>query len=362
MLVVKAGSGLTVGTGAQIDQIRVRAQPASDSPTGAFFFDKYVPLCTVEGPTCRPTKFATEDYEGSLTLPIHFLLQPGDQGLNDDIRVWVDGLSNNTVVLASGLRFHFSKGHRLWLELPLFPQCLGMVTCQEEDLACGSDTDCVSYVPTRVDSSDDAGQSPTADLSGDDLSSNADFAQAPIDLAPVFADLSAPCGVDGLPCCTTGTPCTGTNAYCDSTSTCATLGAKCGDKNMTCCADDGGGFSCNSASLVCEPAGSTCQTCGASGQACCTSNACNSGARCNQNTTLCEACGGIGLPCCTGNLQCNDSSLTCTDGTCATACGNANQPCCATDMCNGTLRCNTNTNRCGNCGPPTDHTQGSCPV
>ena len=38
--------------------------------------------------------------------------------------------------LSSGVHFTFSKGNRLWIELPLFGECVGDLDCEPTDTAC----------------------------------------------------------------------------------------------------------------------------------------------------------------------------------------------------------------------------------
>jgi len=154
MLVIKAGPGLQIGNGAaqSIDSLEVQAGPR----TGDFFFSKTIDLCNQpDQPNCRPQRFAAPDYMGALTLPIQLLLEPGSQGLDEEVHVWIDGYkSTGEHQLASGLHFTFSKGKRLWIELPLFGQCVGDLECEPTDTACvatGSDRNCVDIVPTAVE-------------------------------------------------------------------------------------------------------------------------------------------------------------------------------------------------------------------
>ena len=230
MLVVKAGPGLTFGPGQEINVLGVRVQQANSPPT-QWFYTRTVDLCPVSSSptaTCRPQQYATANYDGALTLPVHLLFSPGSQGLNDDVRVWVDALPGNntdpakatTPVLTAGVRFHFSEGHRLWLELPLFEQCLGVLTCQAMDQVCGIDKNCTSLTATGTDpdkttdlagghtdmSSTDAGSGvvdlATADGADLAVSTPQDMSgdmTAVVDMVP-----SGACGVSGIACCDGG--------------------------------------------------------------------------------------------------------------------------------------------------------------
>lgn len=231
MLVVKAGPGLTFGPGREISVLGVQVQQAS-SPATQWFYTRTVDLCPVsDSPMadCRPQKYATADYDGSLTLPFHLLFSPGSEGLKDDVRVWVDALPGNitdpakaaTPVLAGGVRFHFSEGHRLWLELPLFEQCLGVLTCQATDQVCGIDKNCTTVTPTTTDpdkttttdlATSDRDMASTDQGSGTgDLGADAGLADlagtAPQDMVTAGEMGDLMCGQLNTPCCANGVPC-----------------------------------------------------------------------------------------------------------------------------------------------------------
>ena len=212
MLVIKAGPGLRIADGApqSIDSLEVQAGPRTGDPTNQnFFFGKIIGLCT-EGdqPDCRPQQYAARDYMGALTLPIQLLLEPGSQGLDEEIHVWVDGYkSTGEHQLSSGVHFTFSKGNRLWIELPLFGECVGDLDCEPTDTACiatGTDRNCVdipatSYEPDMATAPDgmhrvDQG---TLDQGPEDLGSHMDmpapdFSMPPPDLTVPPPDLTVP--------------------------------------------------------------------------------------------------------------------------------------------------------------------------
>jgi len=207
MLVIKAGPGLQVGNGASqsIDSLNVQAGPRSGD---VFFYTKTIDLCTTPGQTdCQPEAYVSRDYSGKLTLPIQLLLTPGSHGLDEEIHVWVDGYkSTGEHQLSSGVHFMFSKGERLWIELPLFGECVGDLSCEPTDTACvatGTDRNCVDIMPTRYEpdmatigdagsTTTDGGTSPDGMMSVPDQGID----QGVSDLSGTVGDMHAEAGVD----------------------------------------------------------------------------------------------------------------------------------------------------------------------
>ena len=319
MLIVKATAGLGIGPKQDIDTLRISVQPADEEPT-VFYFTRSVELCPLADrglPTCRPQQFADPDYDGALTLPIRFLLQPGADSVGKEVRVWIDGLSAGYTMprLQSGLRFKFARGHRLWLEVPLYKDCLDYLACQEQDLLCGKNRDCTMAQPT------------TSPPGADDLE-DLSVPREPADLAmlPPPPDFAKACGAAGEICCAA--------AQCDagfhcetSVMRCVTDGATCGEVGLPCCANT----SCTGTGLSCT--GGTCTTtCGDTAQACCAGMSCaRTGDQCFPDD-VCRPCGTLdGEACCpsTHGMSVCSGRLTCVSTTCH-ACGAQGQPACAT--------------------------------
>ena len=305
MLIVKAGPGLTYGPTADkdISQLIVRVQLAGD-PKDLWFHERTIELCpTDDSPmaTCRPQKYADKDYEGSLTLPVRLLFAPGSVGVKQESRVEVAALAadGTTKVLDGAVRFRFSDGHRLWLEVPLFKQCLGKTTCFETDQLCGSDRNCTTASasmtkPPDADSSTlgdmassvDSGSSvdasmpvgdmatfPSADLSSPvdmsvmssdlsishaDMFSTVDLSAAPSDFAAVTPDLAA-CAV-GMACCASNV-CSGGTAMQPVECIGGTC-TECGTSGQPCCASGCvGGGTCGTTAMSDGGMGNAITTC-----------------------------------------------------------------------------------------------------
>jgi len=366
MLIVKAAPGLTFGPGADIDTLHVQAQPAGDDPLD-FYFTKLVSLCAPADrgtADCRPQQFVDDSYDGALTLPVRLLMVPGDHGLDEEIRVWVDALKSGYAQprIANGMRFRFSRGKRLWLELPLYHQCLDDVACEAQDQVCDKNRDCTSVAPTD------------SEPGADDASDAGDPTPPP--------DLAHACGASGQPCCEeVDPPCTGAlacqNDYCiDPTAPCGQFGQACCGAPAAPCIGNG---ICDTDSETCQPpcgaidqaccatgtdclagqcfkgdpvAGqNTCRECGGPGDRCCPGATCSEPGKltCDSNdplvypspTSVCVACGTNGGPCCADPSETTPcgAGLACNAQKCVT-CGGGGDPCCAGGGCNSGLTCN----------------------
>ena len=243
MLIVKAGPGLTFGPkgNEDISILNVRVQEIDSDPQ-QWFYQRVVNLCPSDdapGATCRPQKFVDKNYDGSLTLPIRLLFEPGSLGLVKDTRIEIDAISGDgkgTKVLAGAVRFRFSDGHRLWVEIPLFKQCLGVVACVDTDQICGIDTNCKTETPSarKPGDADEPAVGDMTTVAGDlssgpldmtlpaaidmstsgvvDLASATDMPMPTTDLSGSQPDMSAAmdlashdaavCDSGGMPCCT----------------------------------------------------------------------------------------------------------------------------------------------------------------
>ncbi len=313
MLIVKSTPGLSAGPGGDIDALHVRVQPANGEPQ-VFTYARNVALCGLSEQgkeDCRPQRYAEADYDKALTLPVRFLLEPGNVAKDELVRVWVDAQLGSKVRIANGLTFRFSPGRRLWLEIPLYRDCLGVIECQPADRICGVGRVCTEVLPT-LEPPPDVDTEPN-DLAG--LLNPVDAAQA--------------CGMAGIQCCEAST-CLG-NASCNAEGYCIDPTVTCGQQGQPCCAP---GASCLGA-LVCS--GGTCETaCGDTSQACCAGvPACNKGAdKCISG--VCQACGEVGQQCCPGPT-CFDLDVICDSNNTCVGCGGLGQLCCDKQVCfNGT--------------------------
>lgn len=315
MLIVKTGPGLSFGRGGDIDALRVSVQPALNDPM-VFTLTRSIELCSpteVGTPSCRPQRYAASDYDGALTLPVRLLLEPGGIGADEEVRVWVDALAGSRVRMANGLRFRFAPNRRLWLEVPLYRECLGFVACQPADRLCRVARECGEAHPS-TEPPPGEGVDPN-DLSG----------------VPDPPDAAQACGMLGMQCCPRG--CDG-NGVCNVNNYCIDPTIDCGQQGQACCA----GASC-SGTLMCT--NTTCQTaCGDTDQACCNPDPrqCNMGSdKCING--MCKPCGTSGLVCCPGMPPyCYLGHLCDTSGSCET-CGTIGDQCCngycSTGSCNG---------------------------
>ena len=151
-----------------------------------------------------------------------------------------------------------------------------------------------------------------------------------------------------------------------SQGSCQKAGAACGKPNEPCC--DGNSCTASQSSCLRDTMYMSCSQCGGLGQLCCSPNECLSGNACIGGgvgrTGRCATCGGLNQPCCGTGLaavqKCDLAANVCVaaamagDGGVAAPtnlcqpCGAAGQPCCrntdGSDMCNGTLNCNTDAN------------------
>jgi hypothetical protein len=386
MLVIKAASGLTVGPGNDIDTLRVQVQPA-DQPAQEWYFTRLVELCDVEhkgNPTCRPQQYADDDYSGSLTLPLRLLFIPGDQGFDREIRIWVDALKTGyqEARLANGLRFKFSRGHRLWLELPLYRQCLDDIDCEAADQVCNKNRECESLMPSETEPPPDPSElDGGVDLAVPDLTV-ADLSEPP--------DLAHPCGMQvGDPCCKDGQACPGSLScnplgFCSDPTQCGQLGndccgnapkclsatavcnvdnkcvPPCGANGQMCCTT---GQDCLMGQCFVDPSGAgpdLCQACGSSAEICCPGNVCRMGFNCSGGS--CTHCGAMGEVACTTGSACQGMLVPDSNGLCNPCGGTAGHGCCGAAMCNAlnSLTCDVNDsppltapqNVCIPCGSP----------
>ncbi len=289
ILLTISESGLVIGT--DIDNLQIEVQPASDPPTtGNWYFSKSIDLCADPGqPKCQPQSYVDSDYKDALTFPIALLIMPGDSSFSADIRVWVNGYERGKQVMAAGDRFPFAKGKRLYVDIPLYAQCLGDLSCQALDQACASDLNCVTIPTTTTPNPADMAGSPPPDAS-------------------MHGDLSVACGQLGLNCCD--------GSSCESTS------LTCGAVSKICYSSSGrdlrsgrteramGDQEPCSASAICVPGTGVVRavvrrrpSCG-NGQVCTTDGAC-------------IVCGGLGEPCCDGNTCADTTATYCNGMTCA---------------------------------------------
>jgi hypothetical protein len=153
-------------------------------------------------------------------------------------------------VIADAALFTFSSGNSLRLDIILYSQCLGNVTCAAKDEVCGPDDQCHMVMPQPFNGepdlaaiAEDAGTvddlSVPQDLIGADLTFKPDLIAPPDmtlpDLAGVDLMGCVPqcagkmCGFDG--CQSTCGTCAPTGQYCDPTQNCAS----CGGFMQTCC-------------------------------------------------------------------------------------------------------------------------------
>ena len=358
MLIVKAAPGLTFGLGADIDSLHVQVQPADEPPLD-FYYTRSLDLCPKEmagSVDCRPQQYASPDYADALTLPVRFLLEPGDNGLDKEIRIWVDALKAGYAQprLANGMRFKFSRGHRLWLELPLYRQCLDNLTCQATDQVCDKNKNCSSIEPTTSEPAPDGVDVDLAglDLRGVDL---AEFVAPPdlfvLDMQAPSPDLAFACGASNEPCCTPGLGCTG-SLTC-SGGFCVDTTILCGQLMQACCM---AGPACIASGSMCNGSSICVTSCGANEQACCSSTPLCVAGQCfiddpAAGTNTCHACGYTGARCCPGN-QCGDRN-NCVSGSCA-MCGAAGQsPCTTGAQCDPKLVVDAS-GKCNSCGGTLD--------
>ena len=347
LLTVEAVAPLSFGTGGDIDSLRILAQPAADDPN-LFFYSRTITLCAPDmaGATdCQPQQYVGVDYKDSLTLPIRFLLSPGDTNFTGKVRVWVNALKTGYAQqrLSEGFLFQFVQGRRLWLDLPLYDQCLDDLTCQAADEICNEARDCQMIQPSLT---------PPVD----------DLAPAPPDLTPPPADMAFQCGIVDHACCAGGMCNPGLS--CGTNGACFVLG-QCGGSGAACCTSDAGQPFCTNMTEECV--GGTCQTkcttiptdsCAMMGLACIGG--------------VCSACGmTAGSPCCQGT--CRVAPLSCVSGdlgmggTCQTCGTGAGAPCCTgSDMgpCVSGYSCGAN-NQCTSCGGAVGHpccANGACGV
>ena len=329
MLIVKAAPGLSFGGGGDIDGLLVSVQRANGDPL-IFSYTRAIALCSpldIGNPDCRPQRYAEPDYDKSLTLPVRLLLQPGDIDKSEPIRIHVDAQLGAKVRIANGLKFEFSPGRRLWLELPLYRECLGVVKCEQQDQSCGIDRDCTSLQPTTE---------PPPDVD-----------RVPNDLAGIMSppDAAQACGALGMACCQ-GQVCAA-SLMCNASGYCIDPSVSCGQEGQSCCAS---ATTCQG-TLLCV--NQNCQTaCGDSGHDCC-----GAPTECNKGTDKCisgkcQQCGQVGQACCPGGScvavesLCDQSDNTCT------ACGVPPARCCAGDVCY-TGTCGTGSTDAGS-SPPKD--------
>jgi hypothetical protein len=319
ILLTVSESGLVIGT--DIDNLQIEVQPASDPPTaGNWYFSKSIDLCANPGqPDCQPQAFVDSDYTHALTFPIALLIMPGDPSFSADIRVWVNGYEAGKQVMAAGDRFPFAKGKRLYVDIPLYSQCLGDLSCQALDQACASDLNCVSIPTTTTPNPADMAGSPPPD-------------------ATMLGDLSVACGQIGLNCCN-GSSC-GSGLTCGAVSKiCYSSSVTCGQVGQICCTGDQ--EPCAAAGAMCAPNG----TCGQS----CTATSCGNGQVCSTDG-VCIVCGGEGDACCNGNTCTDPAADSCNGMTCA-PCGGLNETCCAGSTCSSpTLYACGASNTCVLCG------------
>jgi len=266
-------------------------------------------------------------------FPIVVKVIPGERAPSDQVRLRIDAMRGAARVLANTAVFYFAKGRTLRLDVVLYPECLGNLSCAEQNKLCAKNMMCVDAMATEVNpGTTDLAKRPPADLGPPDLSvppdlalpANADFTVVPNDLAPRPFDLA---GVDLVGC----VPVCG-NRQCGPNGCGGSCGAGCPSTSRQ--------------PEECNPDGQ-CQPCGALNQACCGGVDCaNTGLRCVQGTCL-DVCGGYGELCCSTGAPCNDPYV-CTTGSPArcdfppppdmagfdmTPCGGPGESCCPGALC-----------------------------
>jgi hypothetical protein len=288
-LVTVSASGLQVGV--DINRLHLLA---TDTNAGFTGLDQTVALCP--GPA------------GCRDLPLSVVLYPGDKSPQDTIRVLIEGLRDETTVLANVATFTFTTGVRKRFDVVLYGTCLNRLDCSGAGDACGPDGMCVHIMPTMPDMAImPADLSVTNDL-GDDFG----------EVRP-GSDLSG-CGDPGEACCA-GSTCNAINIACYN-NTCQA----CGGLGQWCCPFDtnlcGAQFGCDDTFH--------CTVCGAAGQPCCANNTCSAGL-CSLGTCQPPGCGNTSQPCCP-NQQCATGNACVASSCIAAACGSGS-PCCAGSYC-----------------------------
>lgn len=268
-------------------------------------------------------------------FPIVVKVIPGERAPTDQVRLRLDAVRGAARVLANTAVFYFAKGRTLRLDVTLYPECLGNLSCAEQNKLCAKNMMCVDAMATEVNpGTTDLAKRPPADLGPPDLSvppdlalpANADFTAVPNDLAPRPFDLA---GVDLVGC----VPVCG-NRQCGPNGCGGFCGAGC--------------TSTPQQPEECNPDGQ-CRSCGARDQICCGGTDCaNSGLRCVSGFCA-DVCGNYGELCCMGGL-CNDPYV-CTTGSPArcdfppppdmagvdmTPCGGPGESCCPGALCTTT--------------------------
>jgi hypothetical protein len=211
-------------------------------------------------------------------IPVSAVLFPGKARGTDPVRVQVDAVGGNGVVISNAALFTFADDQTLRLDFVLYANCLGNVECAKRDQACGPLDTCIDLTPTHGSGATDlARPMPPADLATPTVRdmtvvdlAGVDLYMPPPDLTRVTIDMA------GCPTtCPMGEVCVG--------GTCT----PCGGPNQLCCP----GFApppsgCNATNLVCD--GTYCRYCGAIGELCCMGGTCPASGFCNPPSNMCE--------------------------------------------------------------------------
>jgi hypothetical protein len=200
---------------------------------------------------CNPN-LTTSCYD----IPVTAVLFPGKARANDSVRVRVDAIGSNGIVIADAALFTFAEEQSLRLDFVLYANCLGNVACAERDQACGPLDTCIDLHPGPTSGPLDLAQSNPQDLS---MSLPPDMTMVDLagaDLTPVPPDLTSQLDMAG---------CTGVT--CDMGEQCvAGVCQPCGNYRDPCCFSGTTG-TCNQTNLACN--GQICLLCGGDGQLCC---------------------------------------------------------------------------------------------
>jgi hypothetical protein len=219
---------------------------------------------------CNPTLSS-----GCYDIPVTAALFPGKAHGRDSVRVQVDAVGANGVVISDAALFTFADRQSLRLDFVLYGNCLGNVECAKRDQACGPLDTCVDLKPGQTHGPLDLALPPTpedqsvplpADMTIVDLA-GADLTVVPPDLTTRPIDMAGCAGV-----------------VCDMGQQCVAGSCQpCGGLGQACCVGGGtGGGGCFPPNTVCN--GSTCQLCGSTGELCCSGMSCFGGDTCSAGT------------------------------------------------------------------------------
>lgn len=302
MLVVVSNEGLVVGD--EIDAVDLTLR----DPAGVVTHQQRVPLCL---PGAPPTTAKC------LYFPFSALLVPGEEKPSQPVEVQIDALKGGQKVLANVAIFRFTKQKKLRLDVILYPECFGNVSCAEQKKACIKNGQCADLQPSELDPTTLPMQPDLAGETARDLAvASVDLAMSPGDLAMSMPpDLAMPPPMDDLAMALPGDlaspdllasrdllPPADLSPPADLTGCVPNCsGRMCGNDgcNGSCPPGCGTGFQCSGTGA--------CKTCGVEGAICCMAPQldCQPGLACFAGT--CEAvdlggppCGGSAQMCCSG--------------------------------------------------------------